>query len=364
MAQEFLLYGSYGYTGSLIAQQAVDRDLTPVLAGRHAEKVEAQATDLGLAHRTFSLEQPTVVTSMVEQFDAVLNCAGPFSRTAHPLIDACLAAGTDYLDITGEVTVLEEIADRDADATDAGTTLLPAVGFDVVPSDCLAVHLASQVADPTRLRLALHGLSTFSPGTLKSVLQGATMPGAIRENGVIRTVPAAWQSRAFTFPGSELVAITVPWGDVSTAYHSTGIPTIQTYATVPEFARWVLERTRWLTPVVRAAPVQRALHALIDATVSGPTAAEREQNVVRIVGEVETESGDGAAAELRTPDPYDTTAMTAVESVRRVLDDQVAVGFQTPGLAFGPDFVLEFPGVERRLFDEPGSERPPTAANP
>lgn len=350
MGDELLVYGSYGYTGSLIAQTAVDRGESPVLAGRDSESLEAQAMELGLDHATFRLDHPPIVDEYVDEFDAVLNCAGPFSETAKPLIGACLRTGTDYLDIAGEIDVLESTLERGAAAAEAGVTLLPGVGFDVVPTDCLAVHLAGRIADPTHLRLAIDGLGTFSPGTLKSMIDDLDRPGAIRRDGEIHIVPMAWKTREFEFASEDgrREAVTIPWGDISTAYHATGIPNVETYATVPRYARWAMERARPLTPVLGANPVQGALKALVDAAVSGPTAAEREQSTTRIVGEVENGAGDRAAARLQTPDTYDLTARTAVESARRVLDGEVDAGALTPGEAFGPEYALEFPGVELR----------------
>ncbi|WP_266081552.1 saccharopine dehydrogenase family protein [Haladaptatus caseinilyticus] len=351
MTDELLIYGSYGYTGALVAKTAVDEGESPVLAGRQAEAVEAQATELGLDHQTFSLEHPAIIEQSVSHFDAVLNCAGPFSSTATPLIDACLETGTDYLDITGQIDVLESIAERDDDAIEADVTLLPAVGFDVVPTDCLAVYLADQVDNPTRLRLALDGLQTFSPGTGKSIVEGLHRPGAVHENGEIRDVPPAWRTRTFAFDGMHKKAVTVPWGDVSTAFYATNIPNIETYATVPEYAIKVMKRSGKFTRVLGSKPVQAGLKTLIDNMVSGPTAAQREQNVTRVVGEVETDDGEQVSAHLQTPDTYDLTAKTAIESARRVLDNGVEAGFLTPGEAFGSDYVLTFPGVERRDID-------------
>ncbi|RBI63771.1 saccharopine dehydrogenase [halophilic archaeon] len=344
---DVLIYGSYGYTGALVAETAVDRGFSPILAGRNAAKVERQATDLGLDHRVFSLEHPEVVENRIEDVSAVLNCAGPFSSTAGPLTTACLAAGTDYLDITGEIDVLETIAGRDVDAEDADVTLLPGSGFDVVPTDCLAAHLRSKLSSPTKLTLAIDGLGTFSPGTAKSIVEGLSRPGAVRQDGTIRTVPAAWKTRYVDFGQGPKTAVTIPWGDVSTAYYTTGIDDIETYATVPEYALSVMRRTGPLSSVFGSRPVQRAMKAVVDATVSGPTAEERAQSVSRVWGEVEDDEGDRATARLRAPDTYELTARTAVEAARRVADGEVESGFQTPASAFGPDFVLEFDGVER-----------------
>jgi short subunit dehydrogenase-like uncharacterized protein len=347
MGDGLLVYGSYGYTGALIAEQAVEEDLSPVLAGRNAEKVERQATDLGLDHRVFSLQHPEVVESQVRDFDAVLNCAGPFADTARPIYAACLRTGTDYLDVAGRIEVLEAVADRDRDAEDAGVTLLPAVGFDVVPTDCLAAYLHTQLGSATRLSLAIDGLGTFSPGTVKSIVAGLSRPGAVRQDGEIRSVPAGWKTRRLDFGQGPKSAVTVPWGDVSTAYYTTGIPNVETYATVPEFAVGVMRRTRPLAPLLGSDPVQDGLQFLADELLSGPTAEERAQSVTRIWGEVEDDDGNRLAARMRTPDIYDLTARTAVEAARRVVEGEVGAGFQTPASAFGPDFPLAFEGVER-----------------
>lgn len=351
MANELLVYGSYGYTGSLVAQAAVERGLQPTLAGRDAERVERQALDLGCEHRTFSLRHPEVTRSEIEEFDAVLSCAGPFSETARPLATACMRTGTDYLDITGEIDVLESMAGQDDTAREAGVTLLPAVGFDTVPTDCLAAHLHDQLPSATQLTLAIDGLGTFSPGTAKSIVEGLSLPGAVREDGRLRSVPAAWKTRRIDFGRGAKPTVTIPWGDISTAYHTTGIPNVETYAAVPEYAIRLFQWSRPLGPVFASESVQAALKRVIDAVVSGPTPDERAASSARVWGEVTDEEGDRAVSRLRTPDTYDLTAQVAAESARRVLDGEVDDGFQTPASAFGPDFVLEFDGVEREDVD-------------
>lgn len=352
VTDELLIYGSYGYTGALVAQTAVDEGMTPVLAGRTAEKVERQATDLGLDHRVFSLQHPEVIERTLADFEAVLNCAGPFSATAEPMYSACMRAGTDYLDITGEIDALEQLAERDRDAEETDVTLLPAVGFDVVPTDCLAGYLATELPSATSLTLAIDGMGTFSPGTAKSIVEGLTRPGAVRQDGEIRTVPPAWKRRLLDFGQGPKSAVTIPWGDVSSAYYTTGIGNIETYATVPEFAADVMAKTEPLAPIFGSKPVQSLLKSVIDATVSGPTAEERAQSSARVWGEVEDDDGNRFAARMRTPDTYDLTAQTAVETARRVVAGEVESGYQTPASAFGPEFALEFDGVEREDVSE------------
>lgn len=352
MADELLIYGSYGYAGRLIARRAVREGLSPVLAGRRAEPVEELATNLGLDHRVFSLEHETVISEEVSDVDVVLNCAGPFSATATALLTACINNGTNYLDIAGNVDVLEDIAAMDAEATAAGTTVLPGVGFDVVATDCLAAQLHDEDLDATHLTLAIDGLGTFSPGTVKSIIEGMKRPGVVRQQGRLRDVPMAWKTRQFDFGDGPETAVTVPWGDVSTAYYTTGIPNIETYAVVPSYAAEIMERTRPIAPVLGMGPVQTVLKRLVDVAVSGPSASERARSESRIFGQVVDDEGGRVSARLRTPDTYDVTAATAVEAAGRVLDLDVEAGFQTPASAFGPEFIYAFDGVRREKSEE------------
>jgi short subunit dehydrogenase-like uncharacterized protein len=353
MVGDLLIYGSYGYAGALIAQTAVDEGLSPVLAGRDTEQIERQATDLGLDYRVFSLEHPSVIEEQVSSVSVVLNCAGPFAGTAGPLSKACLQTGTDYLDIAGEIDVLEAVAERDSDAEAAEVVLLPGVGFNVVPTDCLAAHLKTQLPSATHLTLAVDGLGTFSPGTVKSIIGDLPRSGAVREDGVINTVPAAERTREIDFGQGSKQAVTVPWGDVSTAYYATGIPNIETYATVPDFAVTGMRRLQTLSSLLGVQPIQSGLQRLVDVVIDGPTADERAQSVTRVWGEVSDDEGNQVSSRLRMPDTYDVTAQTAVETARRTLAGEVSPGFQTPATAFGPSFIMEFDGIEREKTAEP-----------
>ena len=140
MPKPWMIYGANGYTGELIARDAVRRDLDPVLAGRTATKVEQLASSLGLQARIFDLENATATTRCIEGMGLVLNCAGPFSATAAAMMTVCLAAHVHYLDITGEIGVFEHSRTLDAAARAAGIVICPGVGFDVIPTDCVAAN--------------------------------------------------------------------------------------------------------------------------------------------------------------------------------------------------------------------------------
>ncbi|MCU4741898.1 saccharopine dehydrogenase NADP-binding domain-containing protein [Halobacteria archaeon AArc-m2/3/4] len=350
-----LIYGSYGYTGRLIAREAVSRGGSPVVAGRNHEHVLEQADELGVESRTFDLGEPkSTIERRIEAFDAVLNCAGPFGETCGPLVEACLETGTDYLDITGEFQVFDRLVDDDQRAREAGVTVLPGVGFDVVPTDCLSAFLHARLPSATDLTLGLAGTGSLSRGTARTMVRNLGTGGIVRRNGRLYRVPAAYDTREIDFGRGPTTATTVPWGDVVTAHHSTGIENIAVYAAVPSIAVRAMRAMNALKPIVGSRPVTSTLERLVTAGIDGPDEDERESDEAVVWGEVTDADGRTATARLRTPNPYTLTADTAVSAAQRVLENEAPEGYQTPSTAFGPDFVLDCEGVERELVSAPG----------
>lgn len=343
-----MIYGANGYTGELVAREAVRKGLSPILAGRSAEAVGRLAKELGLQSRVFSLGDPQGTAAELYGVKAVLHCAGPFIHTSAPMVAACLATGAHYLDITGEITVFEAILARGEEARRAGVALLPGVGFDVVPSDCLAARLAASLPDATELTLAFETAGGgFSRGTLKTMIESLPHAGAIRRNGKIIPVPVAWDAREIDFgPGVvKRWTMTIPWGDVSTAYHSTGIPNIRVYSGAPPSQIRRMKRWAPLLPLAGWKPIKRFAQRWVERKVTGPSPEAREKGRVHLWGEVKDAAGRTATATLETPEGYRFTAVSAVASVERVLQGTVPAGAWTPSRAFGADFVDGLPGV-------------------
>jgi short subunit dehydrogenase-like uncharacterized protein len=342
-AARLLVYGAYGYTGRLVVEAALDRGLDPVVAGRDADETRAVAAANDLQARPFPVEE---ADAHLDGVDAVLNCAGPFARTADAMVAACLDTGTHYLDITGELPVFERLRRRGPDADAAGVTLLPGVGFDVVPTDCLAAHLHDRLPDATHLSLAFDTDGGVSPGTLKTALLGGGAEGAARRDGRLRAEPVGARTRVIDFGEGLQRTRSIPWGDVSTAYHTTGIPNIDVYLALPPAGRRAMTLAPYLGGLLDGDLAQRGLSWLIDRYVDGPDAATRENGAARVWGEVRT-ADDRLVSRLRTPEPYRLTAVAATLLAERVLDGDAPTGYQTPASAFGPDLVLSLPGVER-----------------
>ena len=347
---DFLLYGATGYTGGLIIERAVAAGLRPLLAGRNPAKLGTLAREHALEQRAFNLDDAAALDSALSRVRVVLHAAGPFAHTSAPMMEACIRTRTHYVDIAGEIEVFERLHRESDRARDAGIMVLPGAGFDVVPTDLLAAHLKRRLPGATHLRLAFYARGgSMSRGTLLTMVENAGRGGAVRIDGRITRVPPAWRTRVvdFGFGTRPVTVTTIPWGDVATAYHSTGIPNVEVYAHVGSAQRLMLTTSRLLTKPLGWTPVQRVLKSLIRARVTGPSAEQRRHAVSFVHGEAWDDAGARVESRMRMPEGYALTAMTSVEVIRRVLAGAVRPGFQTPSLAYGADWVLELDGVER-----------------
>ncbi len=347
MRTNFLIYGANGYTGRLISRLAKQRNLRPILAGRSAESVAKLAGELGLEHRVFDLKDSAALDEALKNVAAVLHCAGPFSHTSRAMADACLRTGAHYLDITGEVAVFESLAARDREAHAARVVLLPGVGFDVVPSDCLAAHLKRRLPTAAHLALAIKGVGRISHGTATTMVENIDRGGLVRRDGRLTPVPSAWRTRMIDFGRGAVKCTTIPWGDVSTAFHSTGIPNIEVYAALPAAARVLMFASRPFKSLLKTNIVQNFLKGRIKAQPAGPSDEERARGKSFVWGEATDAEGNKKISILRGPEGYTLTALTALAAVERVVEGSIEPGFQTPSKAFGADFILEIEGISR-----------------
>lgn len=344
----FLIYGSYGYSGQLITNLAVQRGLKPVLAGRDEKKLRAQAEALNLEYRAFSLDDTPALYSALRDVEGVLHCAGPFVHTFRQMAEACLVTRRHYLDISGEIPGFEALARLDDDAKRADIMLLPGAGFDVVPTDCLAMHLKKRLLSATHLRLYIRGVrGGVSRGTARSAIENMHRGGMIRKGKELVQVPPAWQVREVDFGRGPVKTVSIGWGDVSTAYHSTGIPNVQTYMAFPPVAIRALRALRVIGPLLYTRPARGLLKQALRLARSGPTEEQRRNGFSLIVGEARNDAGGSVSSRLKTPEGYSLTALATVEIMRRILAGDLKPGFQTPSLVYGPEFILGFEGVER-----------------
>lgn len=336
---EWMIYGANGYTGELIAREAVKRGQKPIVAGRNAEGVATLAAELGLPHRVFSAETPDL-----SGISLLLNCAGPFSATAKPMMAAAIAGHVHYLDVTGEIDVFEHASSLNEQARAANIVLCPGVGFDVIPTDCLALALKQALPDATVLNLGFASQSLRSPGTAKTTVEGIGTGTRVRRNGKLRTEPIGVRARRIDFGQGDRLGVAFPWGDVSTAYRTTGITSITVYVAVAPSFRWAMLASNFLAPILRLSAMRKRMLAKAGAT-AGPDAIARQNSPTYLWGEVRNSSGEMRTARIRTANGYEVTIHGALAVIRHIMEaNSLEPGFITPSLLCGTHLIEQLPG--------------------
>lgn len=339
----WMIYGANGYTGELIAREAKARGLTPIIAGRNQKEIKSLAEELGFSNRVFDLHDQQNLVTQLSDVQLVLNCAGPFSSTSQPMIKACIQSGTHYLDITGEISVFEYAHNQNLQAEAANIILCPGVGFDVIPTDSIAAKLKQALPDANYLALGFDTNSGLSPGTAKTAVEGLAHGGKVRINGQIKTVPLGWKTRTIDFGKGEKLATTIPWGDVSTAYYTTGIPNIEVYIPVSERKLSILKRANYIRWLLGFNPVQNFLKRKA-AKQKGPNAEQLKHLVTYVWGEAKNAKGESKIARITTANGYALTISGSLAVVEYLLKNKVTGGYTTPSQLMGTDFISKLPG--------------------
>ncbi|MCK6587483.1 MAG: saccharopine dehydrogenase NADP-binding domain-containing protein [Polyangiaceae bacterium] len=343
----WMLYGANGFTGTLIAEEAVKRGHKPILAGRSAEKLRPLAEKLNLEMVAVDLNDARALEDAVKRVSLVFHAAGPFVHTSEPMLKACLAAKASYVDITGELPVFERTLSLDARAKQLGIALISGVGFDVIPSDCLAKYVASAVPEATSLDIAIAAVGSPSRGTAKTMLEMMPKGGFVRRNGALVSAEAPSETRLLRFPNGEKTVVAIPWGDLVTAYHTTGIPNITTFMAMPKAMARVNEvLDPILSRVLEIPAVLRAAQKLVERVAKGPSEADRETGRSMVWARATDKQGNFKEAWLDTVESYRLTAEGGVLAVEKIFEKGV-LGATTPALAFGADFVLEIKTTRR-----------------
>ena len=215
-----------------------------------------------------------------------------------------------------------------------------------MPSDCLAAMLAQRLPGAQKLELAFTALGGMSPGTTKTMIEALPSGGRARIDGVIRRVPTAWKTMEVPFRHGKLMAMSIPWGDVASAYYSTGIPNIEVYASAPPKQIARMRRIRFALPLLGIWPLKTLAMEWVERNVKGPSDEVRATARSSLWGRVTDASGKSVSATLETLSGYHLTALTAVAALQRSIARQVPRGFSTASQAFGREFILSFPDTD------------------
>ncbi len=342
--KNLLIYGAYGYTGRIIVDECLKHGIKPIIAGRSAEKAMTFANKHGLEYDVFEVSEKEKLESWLKRGDLVIHCGGPFIHTAKEMVEACLATNTHYLDITGEYQVFDLVKEYDQRAKDKNLMLMPGAGFDVVPSDCLAKHLHNKLPQATDLTLAFVSKGgKLSRGTAKTMIENLGDPQIRRRNGEYEGIPMGKSIREIDYGDFSQVSMGISWGDVSTAYHSTGIPNIEVFSGTDEQQISKVRKTLRMSFMLKSRMIKNFLIRQMDKRPDGPKEERRDSSCMYLWGEASNGS-EKVEARLKTLNGYTLTAMTSVLIAKKVFDSNLKTGFQTPSSAYGEGLILEIDG--------------------
>ena len=345
-SNSFLLYGANGYTGQLIAKYAVEYGLQPILAGRSEAAIKTLADELDLPYRIIDINDMAGLIAAMQEVKLVIHAAGPFNKTARQMIDACLQTGTHYLDINGDLQVFEMIKGMDAASKEKNIMLLPGAGFDVVPTDCMALHLKNKLPTATHLKLAFASIGGgLSHGTALTMVNKLGEGGAERENGRIIKKSLGKYGMWVDFGEKKIFVMSIPWGDVSTAYFTTGIPNIIAYTSIKPGIYRLLKLQVLFNWILRMEWVRTIIRKKIKKRPAGPDDEKRSKAKSMIWGEANDATGKTVSAHFSCADGYTLTAHSCLLIAKKVLQGNFKPGYQTPASCYGENLIREIPGT-------------------
>ena len=350
MQNQFLLYGANGYTGVIIAKLAQSYGLQPILAGRTEANIKPLAESLNLPYEIVDLNDAVNLKKVLSTVKVVLHCAGPFADTAKQMMDACLETGVHYTDINGDISVFEFLKKYDAAAKEKNVMVMPGVGFDVVPTDCIALQLKNKMPNATHLKLAFASIGGgLSHGTATTMASKIGEGGAVRENGKIVRKPLGQKGMWIDFSGNgkKLFVMSIPWGDISTSYFTTGIPNIETYTGIAPKVYRMLKLQWSFNWLLRTGFVRNIIKKKINAKPAGPSDEQRKKSSSFVWGEVSNAAGERITASISCYDGYTLTAHSGLIIVKKILEGNFKPGYQTPAAAYGEELIHEVPGTKQ-----------------
>jgi short subunit dehydrogenase-like uncharacterized protein len=353
-AVSVVLYGATGYTGRLVGAELARRGVEHVLSGRDAAKLDGLATEGGAAVRAVALDDDSGLRELLRDASAVINCAGPFTLAGDALVRAAIDTGTHYVDSTGEQTFIRMVFERHGAAAErAGVALVPAIGFDYLPGDCIA-RIAAEGLEPLEELVMAYAVKGFgmSRGTLRSGLEMMKGGDVVYEDGDWRPAPAGVFRASFDFPeplGRQSMS-RYPSGEVITVPRHTRtrrvVSLVTTRTAVPNAAAAAL--MPYLQPGLELAlrtPLRGLLQSAVRALPEGPPEAERRAAEWTIVAHARGEDGRTSRAEARGVDVYGLTAVILVHAAELLsAAGYDRAGALPPSVAFDPAAFLDHLG--------------------
>jgi short subunit dehydrogenase-like uncharacterized protein len=305
MNERVAVIGAGGATGQRIARELASRGVLLTLAGRRPDALEPLALELGAQVTRADLTSPA---ALVPDARLVVNTAGPFTRLAGDLIQACLVARIPYVDIANEHTAIEYLLGLHQRAAAHGAVLVTGAGFGPAVTEALVLGLMKgRSGPPAAVRVAAApSAGAISPGVFATAAQAAEDGAARYSGGKLVYEPLGSGARQMLLDGHAWQVIPAPVGDLETARRASSAPDVTAYF---------------------AAPGQRP----------GPT------GVSYAYADIQDVDGTMAGSLAVLGDAMATTAAIAAAIVCRVLADEPArvAGAWTPGTLYGQDLITD-----------------------
>lgn len=352
----WMLYGATGFTGQLILEEALNQGERPIIAGRDPAKVNELAQRFGLPAQVFGLlGSVELVQRNIQGLDAVVNAAGPFAYTYPNMAAACMQEWVDYLDITGEMVVFEKNFDNYMAARSENVRLICGMGFDVVPTDCLAKYVLDELPEASQLEIAILTNGKASAGTMRTMLEHAKRGSWARKEGRLLPERLARVSKTVAFARGEMAVASVPLGDLSTAYRHYQTPNIRAFMALPQ--KRIEQLNKYATlfqKAMKVKPLRKLVQSLLyDREKMGPDEHLRREGFTECWASATTPEGKRVSARLTSIEAYRMTATCAVKGIQHLRSraDHLPYGALTPAQAFGKDFILELPDTSRETLE-------------
>jgi short subunit dehydrogenase-like uncharacterized protein len=147
----------------------------------------------------------------------------------------------------------------------------------------------------------------------------------------------------------KLFVMSIPWGDISTAFFTTGIPDITTYTGIAKKTYNILKLQPLFNWLLRTNFVRSFIKNKINQRPAGPSDEQRNKATSLVWGQATNATGKTVTVRLSGPEGYTLTTHSALIIMQKVLKGNFLAGYQTPAGAYGEDLILEIPGVQREL---------------
>ena len=350
MNEQWMIYGANGYTGQLITREAVKRGHSPMLAGRNEQEIHDLANELDLEYRIFDLTEN--IMDQITGMHLVLNCAGPFTKTVAPILNACLEVKCHYLDLSGELSVFEYCFNKNKRAQEQGCIVCPGVAFDIVPTEAVAVKLKHLLPDADTIKLGFDGQMSLSKGSSMTLLEGVGNKDLsvymVRDNGEVQALSKPRiENHSFEFNKPAKKAMAITWADLNGAFYSTNVPNISVFIPATVVNRLSFAYMTWLKPMFSLKIIQNFFEKVIKMFIKGPSGNELDNRSMVIFGEAHNTKGESKRVYIKVAHGYKFTYLASISIVEACLHQQDKSGYFTPSMLMGVDFIEGLEGSSR-----------------